>query len=254
MEDDLLDWYYQPTVDDSSYYDSLTGYEDVPTYTSSTDAYADPWASGAWDYSSYDPYTYDYSSTVEITNAAQPGEPGYGWRYFSDGTSIGPDGTYYTTNDQGQTASVWSPTSGIGSFLSNLGPSISSGLQKAFTKSDGTTDWSRVAGAATGIYSLLKNSGSGGSGGAEQPKGYQGGIPKYEAVRAQIPYDYSYDADSGRRPGLLAVVTLRLPSMSTPPTPLLHRREPTKRLLHTGTPNNPPLSLSRGWRLAALPS
>lgn len=35
------------------------------------------------------------ASTTEIQNTALPGQTGYGWRYFSDGTAIAPDGTYY---------------------------------------------------------------------------------------------------------------------------------------------------------------
>lgn len=31
----------------------------------------------------------------EIFTGAKQGEPGYGWRYFSDGTSMSPDGKYY---------------------------------------------------------------------------------------------------------------------------------------------------------------
>lgn len=34
--------------------------------------------------------------TYQITNNAQPGDPGYGWRYYSDGTSIDPAGNYYS--------------------------------------------------------------------------------------------------------------------------------------------------------------
>lgn len=33
--------------------------------------------------------------TNEIENAALPGQIGYGWRYFSDGTAIDPQGNYY---------------------------------------------------------------------------------------------------------------------------------------------------------------
>jgi hypothetical protein len=33
--------------------------------------------------------------TSEIDNSALPGQTGYGWRYFSDGTAISPEGTYY---------------------------------------------------------------------------------------------------------------------------------------------------------------
>lgn len=33
-----------------------------------------------------------------------PGEAGYGWRYYSDGVAIGPDGVYYKNG-----AAVWYP-------------------------------------------------------------------------------------------------------------------------------------------------
>ena len=39
-----------------------------------------------------------------IQNAAQPGEPGYGWTYYANGVVIGPDGSYYNNG-----AKVWSP-------------------------------------------------------------------------------------------------------------------------------------------------
>ena len=34
---------------------------------------------------------------TEIMNPAalNPGDPGYGWRYYSDGTAISPSGDYY---------------------------------------------------------------------------------------------------------------------------------------------------------------
>lgn len=42
----------------------------------------------------------------EIPNTSQPGDESYGWKYYSDGTVIGPDGTYYDS----QTGDViWSP-------------------------------------------------------------------------------------------------------------------------------------------------
>lgn len=38
----------------------------------------------------------DQSNKVSaIPNNALPGQPGWGWRYYSDGTAIGPDGRYY---------------------------------------------------------------------------------------------------------------------------------------------------------------
>ena len=39
-----------------------------------------------------------------IENTAQPGEEAYGWRYFSDGTSIDPSGNYYRGDEL-----IWSP-------------------------------------------------------------------------------------------------------------------------------------------------
>lgn len=30
-----------------------------------------------------------------ILNPALPGQPGYGWAYYENGTAIGPDGAYY---------------------------------------------------------------------------------------------------------------------------------------------------------------
>lgn len=34
-------------------------------------------------------------NTTGIANTALPGQEGYGWQYYSDGTAIGPDGRYY---------------------------------------------------------------------------------------------------------------------------------------------------------------
>lgn len=42
--------------------------------------------------------------TVQVNNDDLPGQPGYGWRYFTDGVSISPTGTYYK---DGQ--AVWMP-------------------------------------------------------------------------------------------------------------------------------------------------
>lgn len=44
------------------------------------------------------------TGTKTIANDDVPGQPGYGWQYYSDGTSIGPDGTYYKNG-----AALWSP-------------------------------------------------------------------------------------------------------------------------------------------------
>lgn len=46
----------------------------------------------------------DQNGISEIFSGAQRGDIGYGWRYFTDGTAISPDGTYY---HNGQ--AIWSP-------------------------------------------------------------------------------------------------------------------------------------------------
>jgi len=46
----------------------------------------------------------DTSGVSEIDNPAQPGQEGYGFRYFSDGTVIDPLGNYFKDN-----ALIWSP-------------------------------------------------------------------------------------------------------------------------------------------------
>jgi hypothetical protein len=71
-----------------------------------------------------------------------------------------------------------------------LGAGAFNALKDTFTK-DGKVDWRSVAGAAGGLYGLYQ---------ANQPQekvGYQGGIPKYDAVRKQI----DYSRDTARRPG-----------------------------------------------------
>ena len=37
---------------------------------------------------------------TEVTNTAGEGDPGYGWKYYSDGTAISPDGVYYFQGNQ----------------------------------------------------------------------------------------------------------------------------------------------------------
>lgn len=40
----------------------------------------------------------------DIINTALPGQPGWGWQYFENGTAISPSGEYFY-----QGASVWKP-------------------------------------------------------------------------------------------------------------------------------------------------
>ena len=48
----------------------------------------------------------DTGGTTEITNNALPGQPGYGWKYYSDGTVISPSGDYYNKDNE----LIWSPS------------------------------------------------------------------------------------------------------------------------------------------------
>lgn len=46
----------------------------------------------------------DKTYATEIGNGALPGQPGYGWDYYSNGVAIGPDGSYYVGGKK-----VWQP-------------------------------------------------------------------------------------------------------------------------------------------------
>lgn len=50
---------------------------------------------------------YGNAPVTEINNTALPGQNGWGWTYYSDGTAIDPQGRYYF---QGQL--VWTPGAG----------------------------------------------------------------------------------------------------------------------------------------------
>lgn len=82
-------------------------------------------------------------------------------------------------------------TKQLGGALQKVGASAFDSLKKTFTNKDGSVDWRAVAGAAGGLYGLYQ---------ANKPQekvGYQGGIPKYEAVRERVPLTY----DPTRRAG-----------------------------------------------------
>ena len=79
----------------------------------------------------------------------------------------------------------------VGAAFSKVGADAFNALKKTFTNKDGSIDWRSVAGAAGGLYGLYQ---------ANKPQekvGYQGGIPKYDAVRRQV----DYSRDTARRPG-----------------------------------------------------
>lgn len=78
----------------------------------------------------------------------------------------------------------------ITKMLQSAGPKAMNFLKNQYTK-DGKTDWRAVAATAGGLYGAFQSQ-------QAQPKaGYQGGIPKYEAVREAVPQTF----DPDRRPG-----------------------------------------------------
>lgn len=50
---------------------------------------------------------YGNAPVTEISNTALPGQIGWGWKYYSDGTVIDPEGRYYYNGQL-----VWSPGAG----------------------------------------------------------------------------------------------------------------------------------------------
>lgn len=127
---------------------------------------------------------------TEITNTAQPGQEGYGWRYFSDGTVISPTGQYYKGNETSAPSLIYDPNKMTGSDLITR---IASGT---ITTKDLTNylkqNPTQVAGIVGGLAGALSNATPN-----IQRVGYQGEIPKYTAVRQAV----NYAPDVNRRPG-----------------------------------------------------
>lgn len=85
--------------------------------------------------------------------------------------------------------------SGIGNFLKSAGTAGFDKLKSAYTKTVNgkeETDWRAIAATAGGLYGLYQSQNN-----RQQPTGYQGKIPKLEAVRQQV----ANTNDPTRRPG-----------------------------------------------------
>jgi hypothetical protein len=82
----------------------------------------------------------------------------------------------------------------ISGYAQKYGQAALNALKNAFTSKDGSVNWRNVAGAAGGLYGLYQSQQ------APEKTGYQGGIPKYEAVRETVANTY----DPNRRPGSTA--------------------------------------------------
>lgn len=153
------------------------GYGDTDTGNTSTDLGS--YTGGGSEESVFDP-----TSVYEITNTATtPGAAGYGWKYYSDGTSISPDGKYYYQGDM--VYDVNNPTGGV---LANiLGKNAAAALKGAFVNKDGTPNLAGIGSLGMGLYGLLNK---------DKQGGYNKPVPKMDVVREQIRYN-----DPNRRPG-----------------------------------------------------
>lgn len=127
---------------------------------------------------------FDPNSVYEITNTATtPGSPGFGWKYYSDGTSISPDGKYYYQGEM-----VYDVNNPDGGTLSKLlGKDAAKALKGLFVNPDGTANLAGLATLGAGAYKLLNQGKQG---------GYNKPVPKMDMVREQIQYN-----DPNRRPG-----------------------------------------------------
>tara|TARA_R110001592_G_scaffold30461_2_gene109062 strand:- start:676 stop:1410 length:735 start_codon:yes stop_codon:yes gene_type:complete len=86
----------------------------------------------------------------------------------------------------------WNPLTWLGEGKT---PEAVKALEDFFKNKDGTFDMNKVLGiGGAGIGGLMGLLGGGST--ANQPQGYQGGIPQYTYNRQQVPYQ-----DENRRPG-----------------------------------------------------
>ena len=145
-------------------------------------------------------YWYDDSVTEIPNNAKDENDPGWGWKYYSNGTVISPTNQYFVTDqDTGKTSLVYDPSNfsnGIyGSLLKNAGTAVANGIKSMFTDKNGNVNWGSVAGIAGAVLGGANILGRD----APQKTGFQGKIPEFAAVREQVPgtYDPSRRAGSG---------------------------------------------------------
>jgi hypothetical protein len=116
---------------------------------------------------------------------------------FDDGSTLITDKDGNIIGSTPSTDTSYTGGMDIGSMMAKLGTSAFNKLKGAFTKTVNgkeEIDWRSVAGAAGGLYGLYQSQKP------QEKTGYQGGIPKYTAVREQATNPY----DATRRPGSTA--------------------------------------------------
>ena len=152
----------------------------TPTYDLSFKSPYDNSGSGTWDLGGWDVSEIDNSGVA-------PGAAGYGWRYFTDGTSISPKGEYFSDGKK-----IYDPAdqSGFWGGVSNaLGTKAANALKSKIMNADGGINPAAIGTALAAIKMAT-------GGNKVQTGGYSKPIPKFDAVREQIQYN-----DPNRRPG-----------------------------------------------------
>jgi hypothetical protein len=124
-----------------------------------------------------------------------PGQEGYGWRYFSDGTAISPAGAYYYGGQQVYSPQDSSPfDSLLTSALKKLPGQLVDTAKSVMFKPDGGLNLAALGTLASAVYGARGGNqiqpGGGGGGGYTAP------VPKLTMVRERVAHD-----DTGRRPG-----------------------------------------------------
>jgi len=146
-----------------------------------------------YDYDSYD-FNPGGSGVVNTSFPVDDNYDSYDFGPGGSGTAPPVDDNYdsydFGPGGPGVESSGISDT--IRNLLSSIGPRAVSALSSAFQKpNNGGTDWSKVAAAAGGLYGAYQSQRP------QEKTGYQGGIPKYEAVQEAVQNTY----DPSRRPG-----------------------------------------------------
>lgn len=126
----------------------------------------------------------DYTNRTTVTNA-----DGSRTQKFDDGSS-------QTIDASGRVSYTPAPSENLSPEVVQQGNALLNSLtgaaKKAFTKSDGSLDWSALLALAGGAYGFATADKQDLSG-----VGFTGSIPDRVAAREQVPYQY----DSERRPG-----------------------------------------------------
>jgi hypothetical protein len=182
-DEDIGTRYYGTSIDDSMNYgygDSGYGFDDPNNYGYGDSGYGFDAVNNNFDISGWD------ASEIQNT-ATTPGQEGYGWRYFTDGTAISPDGKYYSGGSL-----VYDPSnqSGFWGGVSNaLGTKAANALKNKIMNPDGSINPAAIGTALAAIKMAT-------GGNDVQTGGYNKPIPKLEAVREQVQYN-----DPSRAPG-----------------------------------------------------